>query len=97
MCFTALFHTAVNAIMAKSRKGSNDAKEGEIDAPLKFSEIEKRKVRTELGGEGWVDTWTEGVPEDGWKIEHRLVRWGGHDEIIASSSIKLVIRQMFNL
>ncbi|KAF3941152.1 hypothetical protein ABW19_dt0202400 [Dactylella cylindrospora] len=92
-----LFHTAANAIVAKTRRDGASASEGEIDAPLKFSDIERKKLRTELGDEGWVDTWVEGVPEGGWRIEHRLIRWGGHDQVIASSPVKLVIRQMLAL
>ncbi|KAF3924583.1 hypothetical protein AA313_de0200407 [Arthrobotrys entomopaga] len=91
-----LFHTAANAIVAASKRGKSAA-DGEIDKPLKFQEIEERKQRVELGDEGWVDTWVEGVPKGGWKVEHRLVRWGGHDQIITASPTKLVIREMFGL
>ncbi|KAJ6262300.1 hypothetical protein Dda_3107 [Drechslerella dactyloides] len=90
-----LFHTAANAIMAKSTEGT--ATKGEIDSPLKFEEIEKRKQRTELGDEGWVDTWVEGVPVGGWRIEHRMVTWGSHDRVITSSAARLLIRDMLGL
>ncbi|KAK6340908.1 hypothetical protein TWF696_009221 [Orbilia brochopaga] len=90
-----LFHTAANAIMARS--SSESASKGEIERPLTFEEIEKRKQRTELGDEGWIDTWVEGVPAGGWKIEHRMVTWGGHDQVITSSASRLVIREMFGL
>ncbi|KAF3903968.1 hypothetical protein ABW21_db0209298 [Orbilia brochopaga] len=91
-----LFHTAANAIVARSRNGES-ASEGEIERPLEFKEIEKRKQRTELGDEGWIDTWVEGVPAGGWRIEHRMVTWGGHDQVITSSATKLVIREMLGL
>ncbi|KAF3918847.1 hypothetical protein ABW20_dc0102060 [Dactylellina cionopaga] len=91
-----LFHTAANAVMAKSKKGES-AVQGEIDKPLSFEDIEKKKQRVELGDEGWVDTWVEGVPEGGWRIEHRMIKWGGHDQIITASTTNLVIREMFGL
>ncbi|EPS43908.1 hypothetical protein H072_2149 [Dactylellina haptotyla CBS 200.50] len=91
-----LFHTAANAIMAAAKNGQS-ATEGELASPLEFEEVEKRKQRLELGDEGWIDTWVEGVPPGGWKIEHRMVKWGAHDQVITGSTIKLVIREMFGL
>ncbi|KAK6521315.1 hypothetical protein TWF506_001539 [Arthrobotrys conoides] len=88
-----LFHTAANAIMALAR---GDGKV-EIDKPLEFEEIEKRKQRVELGDEGYVDRWVEGVPAGGWRIENRLVRWGGHDQVLVASATRLVIREMLGL
>ncbi|KAF3172132.1 hypothetical protein EYR41_000625 [Orbilia oligospora] len=88
-----LFHTAANAIMALA-KGEG---KGEIDKPLEFEDIEKRKQRVELGDEGYVDTWVEGVPVGGWKIENRLVKWGGHDQVLVASATRLVIREMLGL
>lgn len=89
-----LFRTAADAYMHGAEgEGGADAKER---VALSVYEIDKKKVRVELGAEGYIDRWMEGVPEGGW-LEHRTVTWGGHAQVVTASALQLVIRQMFGL